>query len=268
MRARLVLALVMAAAVAPLTAQQAALNPEPAARARRLQGADRDQLLDDDRGNDRRGAGDGQAVSRCGIPRERHLPGRRAAGQVQRRPALPRAWRTGRAKAAAAPRAPRRRRGAEERLVERPRPVQVPRARRLLLRARHLGRQGDGRDLRGQHHPPEAGGIRPGARHRHRAHGGRRGRLLQRRPLARRQSPGARRRRVRDQRRRRRFPARRQAVAQRRAGDGEGVRQLHDHGAQQGRPLLGAAPGQRDLSNCRRDSSGSRSSASPCNSTK
>ena len=54
------------------------------------------------------------------------------------------------AEAAAAPRAPRRRRGAQDRLVARSRSVHVHRARRLLLRARHRRRQGDGVDLRRQ----------------------------------------------------------------------------------------------------------------------
>ena len=64
---------------------------------------------------------------------------------------------TRRAEAAPAARAPRRRRGAQDRLVARSRSVQVHRARRLLLRPRHGRRQGDGVDLRRQPASLQAG---------------------------------------------------------------------------------------------------------------
>ena len=74
--------------------------------------------------------------------------------------------------------------GAQERLVARSRSVRVHRARRLLLRARHERRQGDGGDLRRQPAPLQARRLRARSRHHPRAHGGRRGRRLERRPLA------------------------------------------------------------------------------------
>ena len=67
-------------------------------------------------------------------------------------------------------RASRRRRGAQGRLVGRSRSVQADRARRLLLRPRHLRRQGDGRDLRRQPDPLPAGRPEAEARHHPRAH--------------------------------------------------------------------------------------------------
>ena len=55
-------------------------------------------------------------------------------------------------------RAPRRRRRASRRLEHRS--VHVHGEGRLLLRARHERRQGDGRDLDREHDPDEAGGLR------------------------------------------------------------------------------------------------------------
>ncbi len=126
--------------------------------------------------------------------------------------------------------------------------VLLPRAGRLLVRARHDGRQGRGVHQRREPDPHEARGLRARPRHHRRAHRGRGGRTAQRRGLPPRGAPRPDRRRgLRPQRGRRRDGEGRPQDLQQRAGQREEVPVLHLRGHQPGRPLVAAAEEERDL---------------------
>src|SRR5437870_8585150 len=129
---------------------------------------------------------DGAALPGRGLPRRRHRGARFQRAQEEPGGAAP--WHS-QAQAGAAHRPPRRRRGAARGLEHRS--LQAHREGRLLLRPRHAGYEGwrchHGDDAAAD----EARGFSPESRHHSCAHGGRGGRLLQRRRLAHPESQGA-----------------------------------------------------------------------------
>ena len=216
-----------------------------AGAARDLSGAGRDQhqRLGRRQHPGRRGHG--------GPPARGRLAGRRrpgaGAGAAQGQPGGALAGH-GSAQAATAAGPPRRGRGPARGLDDRS--VHARREGRLLLRARHQRRQGDGRDLRGHADPAHARGLEALARH-HPGPDRRRGAGLelsvQRRALAPGQPPRTDRGGAGDQRGRRRRDPRRPAHGEPSADEREGADQLPTGGHEPRRPQLAAAQGQRHL---------------------